>query len=71
MPYLVVVGGGHQEVIPAEGDHVEGVVPPLDGLEEGGEGVLSRGVGVDVEGAAGAGVLGEHDHHHHIHHHTI
>ena len=46
-------------MISTEGDHVESVVSPLDGLEEGGEGV-PRDVGVEVEGVAGPGVLGEH-----------
>ena len=46
-------------MISTEGDHVESVVSPLDGLEEGVEGV-PRDVGVEVDGVAGAGVLGEH-----------
>ena len=36
---LAMVGGWDEKVVPTERDNVEGVLPPLDGLEEGGEGV--------------------------------
>ena len=36
---LAMVGGGDEKVVPAERDNVEGVLSPLDGLEEGGKGV--------------------------------
>ena len=47
-----MVDGGDQKVVATEGDHVEGIVPSLDCLKEGGEGVPRR-VGEEAERVVG------------------
>ena len=54
-----MIGGGHQQVVTAEGDHIESVIPPVDGLKERIKCVSwSRIVEAErVRGGGGAGIL--------------